>query len=75
MWSYKIGNASKTDIINLIENYDPLKIPEMKVIIENGMQGLVNWAKTKGVEPEQEGYYSICHMCSDIRKRVRKILE
>lgn len=72
---FYIGNASKTDIISLIENYYPLKIPEMKAIIENGMQGLVNWAKTKGVEPEQEGYYSICHTCSDIRKRISKTLK
>lgn len=72
---FYIGNASKTDIINLIESYDPFEIPEMKAIIENGMEGLVNWAKTKGVEPDQEGYYSICHMCIDIRKRISKILE
>jgi len=68
---FYLGNASKVDIINLIESYDPFEIPEMKAIIENGMEGLVNWAKTKGVEPDQEGYYSICHMCTDIRKRVR----
>jgi len=72
---FYIGNASKTDIVNLIESYDPFEIPEMKAIVENGMEGLVNWAKTKGVEPDQEGYYSICHMCADIRKRISKTLK
>jgi MoaA/NifB/PqqE/SkfB family radical SAM enzyme len=72
---FYIGNASKTDIVNLIESYDPFEIPEMKAIVENGMEGLVNWAKTKGVEPDQEGYYSICHMCTDIRKRISKTLK
>lgn len=72
---FYIGNASKVDIINLIEDYNPFKIPEMKAIIENGMEGLVNWAKTKGVEPDPEGYYSICQMCTDIRKRVSKTLK
>lgn len=69
---FHIGNASETDIIELIEGYDPFMIPEMKAIIENGMKGLVNWAATKGVKPNPEGYYSVCHMCVDIRKRVSR---
>ncbi|MHC1605525.1 MAG: radical SAM protein [Candidatus Methanofastidiosia archaeon] len=68
---FYIGNAFEADIINLIESYDPYKIPEMKAIIENGMEGLVAWARTKGVEPDPSGYCSVCHMCTDIRKRVR----
>ena len=72
---FYIGNASKTDIVDLIESYDPFKIPEMKAIIENGMKGLVDWARTKGVEPDPEGYYSICQMCTDIRRTVSKTLK
>ena len=71
---FYIGNASKTDIIDLIESYNPFKIPEMKAIIENGMKGLIDWARTKGVKPDPEGYYSICQMCTDIRKKVSEKL-
>jgi len=67
---FYIGNASETDIIDIMENYDPFKIPEAKAIIENGMEGLINLANTKGVEPDPSGYYNVCHMCTDIRKRV-----
>jgi MoaA/NifB/PqqE/SkfB family radical SAM enzyme len=67
---FYIGNASETDTIDIIENYDPFTIPEAKAIIENGMEGLINWARTKGVEPDSTGYYNVCHMCIDIRKRV-----
>jgi hypothetical protein len=67
---FHIGNASETDIIDIIENYDPFKIPEAKAIIESGMEGLTNWARKKGVKPDTEGYYNICHMCTDIRRRV-----
>jgi len=66
-----IGNAFDTDIIEIIESYDPFKIPEMRAIIEDGMKGLINWAGTKGVAPNPGGYYSICHMCTDIREKVR----
>lgn len=69
---FYIGNASKNDIIELLEGYDPFKIPEMKAIIKNGMEGLVKWAKTKGVEPDPEGYYSICHLCTSIRRQINK---
>ncbi|MBL7085590.1 MAG: radical SAM protein [Candidatus Cloacimonetes bacterium] len=72
---FYIGNAFEADIISLIENYNPFKIPVMKSIIENGMEGLLNWAKAKGVQPDSEGYYSICQMCIDIRRRVNKILK
>jgi hypothetical protein len=72
---FHIGNASKADVIDIIENYDPFNIPEMKAIIDGGMRGLLDWARVKGVEPDQEGYYSICHMCTDIRKRAGNALK
>jgi len=71
---FYIGNAYETDIIDLIESYNPFEIPEMKAIIENGMKGLIDWARTKGVKPDPEGYYSICQMCTDIRKKVSEKL-
>jgi len=67
--NFYIGNAFKSDIIEILENYDPFKIPEAKSILEKGMDGLTKWAKKRGVEPRPEGYYNICHMCTDLRKR------
>jgi len=67
---FHIGNASETDIIDIIENYDPFKIDEAKAIMEDGVEGLINWAGTRGVKPDPEGYYNICHMCTDIRRRL-----
>ena len=69
---FYIGNASQTDIIELLENYDPYEIPEAKAIIEGGMEGLLNWAKKKGVMPDPKGYYSICDMCTSIRAEANK---
>jgi MoaA/NifB/PqqE/SkfB family radical SAM enzyme len=69
---FHIGNAYTTDIIDILENYDPYKIPEANTIIEKGMDGLIKWAKEKGVEPTPEGYYNVCHMCTDLRQRAHK---
>jgi MoaA/NifB/PqqE/SkfB family radical SAM enzyme len=67
--NFYIGNAYTTDIITILENYNPHKIPEAKAILEKGMPGLIKWAKQKNVEPNPEGYYNICHMCTDLRQR------
>jgi MoaA/NifB/PqqE/SkfB family radical SAM enzyme len=67
--NFYIGNAFKSNIIDILENYDPFRIPEAKSILEEGMDGLTKWAKNRGVEPRPEGYYNICHMCTDLRER------
>ena len=67
--NFHIGNAFTKDINNILENYDPFKIPEAKAILEKGMDGLMKWAKNRNVEPKPEGYYNICHMCTDLRER------
>lgn len=69
---FHIGNILKTEIIDIIESYNPYNISEMKAILENGMHGLENWAKLKGIDPNPEGYYSICDMCTKIRKQVNQ---
>lgn len=66
---FHIGDASQTNILNILENYNPIEIPEMKAIIENGMRGLMDWAEKKGITPDPAGYYSVCHMCMDLRRR------
>ena len=67
-----IGSAYERDIIDIIENYDPFMIPEAKAMIEEGVGGLMDWARTKGVKPDLKGYYNACHMCVDIRRRVKQ---
>jgi len=67
--NFYIGNAFKSDIIDILENYDPFKIPEAKSTLERGIGGLIKWAKKRGVEPRPEGYYNICHICIDLRER------
>jgi len=66
-----IGDASETDVVRIIEGYDPFEISAAKALIMDGVDGLVEWASAKGVEPDPEGYYTICHMCTDIRNRVK----
>jgi MoaA/NifB/PqqE/SkfB family radical SAM enzyme len=67
--NFYVGDAFESDIIDILENYDPFRISEIKSILEEGMDGLVKWAKKRGAEPKLEGYYDICDMCTDLRER------
>jgi MoaA/NifB/PqqE/SkfB family radical SAM enzyme len=66
-----VGNAFETDVVEIIENYDPFKIPEAKAIVEDGMGGLIDWARERNVEPDPGGYYNLCHLCTDLRRRAK----
>ncbi len=65
-----IGNAGQRDIVEILQNYDPYRIPEMKAILEGGVAGLTRLARTKGVESDPDGYYSVCDMCRSIRREL-----
>jgi len=70
---FVIGNAIQHDIVEMLRSYDPYRIPEMKAILEGGIAGLATLARTKGVEADPDGYYSICDMCKSIRRRLAKL--
>ena len=42
--------------------------PVLKYLINEDMQGLLNFAKDRGYQDLTEGYVSKCHLCLDIRK-------
>lgn len=67
-----IGNAFHKNIVEILKNYDPYQVPEMKAILEGGVAGLVAFAQQQGVETDPEGYYSVCDMCRSIRSDMRK---
>ena len=70
--NFYVGNAFQKDITSILRDYDPFKIPEGKAILQKGIQGLAEWAEKKGIRKKAEGYYTTCHMCTDIRERVAK---
>jgi hypothetical protein len=68
---FAIGNAAADDVVRLLRNYDPYQIPEMKALLENGIAGLVELARARGIEPDPAGYYSACDMCKSIRRKLQ----
>jgi len=68
-----IGNAGRCDIVEILEHYDPYRIPEMRAILEGGVAGLMELARTRGVRPDPDGYYTVCHMCKAVRRELAKM--
>lgn len=68
-----IGNANQNNVAYILQDYDPYETAEMEAILLGGTSGLTKFAREKGIEPGPEGYYSICHKCVDIRRKLLKI--
>lgn len=64
-----LGDCRELD--NLLTNGIDLKeYPVLKYLIHNDMKGLLQFAVDFGYSEDEEGYYSKCHLCVDIRKHL-----
>lgn len=62
-----LGNCKKLDDI-LVNGINEDENPVLKYIINDDFKGLIKFASDKGYNNDDEGYYSKCHLCVDIRK-------
>jgi pyruvate-formate lyase-activating enzyme len=69
-YDWIIGNAAEEDILDILDRYDPYAIPEAKALLGGGVAALVELARTRGIDPDPDGYYSICHLCRSLRTRL-----
>jgi len=68
-----IGNAGQRDILEILRNYNPHQIPEMRSILQGSVSQMAELAYARGVEPEPNGYYSICDMCLSLRRKLASL--
>ena len=67
---WTLGNTARENITQILARYDPYADPTMKLILEQGVAGLVHQAQALGIELRQEGYYSICDLCTSLRQQL-----
>ncbi len=68
--AFTIGNVKDSNIVGLLESYDPYSIPEIKPILERGVQVMIEDSNRQGIQLEESGYYTICDLCCSVRKRL-----
>lgn len=67
-----VGNARTREINKILRSYNPYTIPEIAAILRGGMSQLIELVRTQGVEPDPDGYYSVCDMCISLRRNMAK---
>lgn len=70
-WDLNIGSAACEDVLQILRGYDPRRMPETRAILQGGMAGLLELARARGIEPDAEGYYSVCDACRSLRRRMQ----
>ncbi|OGO35563.1 MAG: hypothetical protein A2147_04590 [Chloroflexi bacterium RBG_16_57_8] len=65
-----IGDAHEQNVVDILRDYDPYRIPEMAAILRGGVAGLREFAGSSGITPDPVGYYSICDECVDLRRKL-----
>ncbi|MDR3149512.1 MAG: radical SAM protein [Oscillospiraceae bacterium] len=61
--SISIGNIYATDILQIIDDYDPYVIPAANAVLTGGVSELVSFAESQGVIIDTNGCYSVCAVC------------
>ncbi len=62
-----LGNVTETAVTRILDKYDPYDDPHLKIILEDGIEGLLREARSSGVPLRETGYYSVCDLCRSLR--------
>lgn len=54
----------------LKEGIDTDQYPVLGFLMDDDLKGLYQFAKESGFTESQEGYFSKCHLCMDIRRHL-----
>ena len=69
-----LGNAARDNVGEVLERYDPYADPYVRLILEEGIGGVVDKARSLGIELCEDGYYTICDLCWSLREPLRRRL-
>lgn len=67
---YPIGNINNDNIINILSNYSPDKFPMTKALYNNGIRGLIDFAKENEINIDPWQYRFACDYCHDVCKKL-----
>ncbi|MDF2540436.1 MAG: hypothetical protein K0S47_154 [Herbinix sp.] len=67
---FVIGNIYREDINTILDRYDPYQIPMMRILMEKGVLGLIEYAEERGVYADVSKHYSACSVCRELRVKL-----
>jgi len=66
-----IGNIYKDDVLKILNGYDPYASPEIQALMEGGAGGLLEYARSIGVEVDTTDCYTSCMVCKKIMSALK----
>lgn len=67
---FVIGNLYTEDIAGMTARYDPWSDGGMRAVLEGGVAGLLDYAKSRGIELDPSPYRSACELCHTLAERL-----
>jgi hypothetical protein len=67
-----IGVAARGEMLDILESYDPYRIPEMRALLEGGVERLADLLRERGTQLDPRGYYSVCDTCVSLRRAIKE---
>lgn len=61
--SITIGNIYRQDVLDIVDGYDPYKIPASQAVLNGGVAELLSYAESLGVATDISGCRSACGVC------------
>ncbi|MCL1883679.1 MAG: GNAT family N-acetyltransferase [Defluviitaleaceae bacterium] len=68
----KIGNIHNTNILDIIDNYDPHKSPAIKAVLDGGVSQLLLYAESLGITTDISDCHSACRVCEKVREAINE---
>lgn len=65
-----ICNGRKYSFERFISDYDPYQDRGISIMLSHGIDKLIEEAEKIGIHCQSDGYYSLCDLCTDLRKRM-----
>ena len=68
--SVTIGNIHETDILDIIDRYDPYANPAWRSLLDGGIPELLRYAETQGISIDTTDCRSTCGICRKIMSAI-----
>lgn len=67
---FLLGNTRDTPIHTLLNTYNPYTESDMRLILQEGVEGVVKTARALGIAFRKDGYYSLCDLCTSLKQDI-----
>lgn len=70
--SIRIGNVFKSDIINILNDFNPYENQISRLLLSGGIKELLEYSALQGICIEKSEYKTACEMCHKIAAKLQK---